>query len=283
MPWIAAGGLLLSGALGASSSKKAAAQQQHGAREAILEQRYQNQIARETLAPWTNLGGQAIGRLGTLMGLPSVMHAGKQYWATTEDQLPGSDIISLGGRLYSPTPPEGAGDLTRKFTLEDFASDPVTQLSFQHGLDEGRKAIERRSPLTSGYDSGATLKALTRFGTDYGNQKAGESRGRFVEDQTNLYNRMAGLAGSGQTASTQVGANAMQTGQNVSGILSSLGDAMGASKIAQGNAWGQALGGGLQTIGDYWNQKSMLDQILNRRGSPTSQSNALMNMWGAVG
>ena len=166
--------------------------------------------------------------------------------------------IALGGASGPGGAPGGlaSGDLARKFTMQDFMSDPVTQASFQFGLDEGRKAIERRAPLVGGFDSGSTLKALTRYGTDYGGQKAGESFNRFQTEGSNIYNRLANTAGLGQTSAAQTAnLGALQAG-NISELMANQGNAAAGSRIAQGNIWGSAAG----TIGNWWSEQNRLDQ-----------------------
>lgn len=156
-------------------------------------------------------------------------------------------------------PDAGYGDLLKKFTLADFWDDPVTQASYQQGLDQGTKALANMAGARGNRNSGAQLKALTRFTTDYtGNQAAG-SQARFVGDQTNLYNRLAGIAGTGQTAA-QTGAT-LGTSQagTVADLLTSQGNARGAAAIAKSNV----LGGALQSAGNT------LAKYFGSSGAPT--------------
>jgi len=160
-----------------------------------------------------------------------------------------AEFVSKYGEdaLAAATPKaDGYGDLLKKFTLADFWDDPVTQASYQQGLDQGTKALANMAGARGNRNSGAQLKALTRFSTDYtGNQAAG-SQARFVGDQTNLYNRLAGIAGSGQTAATNTGQFGQNTANNISGLLSAQGNARGAAAIAKGNA----LAGGVTSLGN---------------------------------
>jgi len=169
--------------------------------------------------------------------------------------------------------------LNRKFTVSDFYNDPVTQLSMQFGLDQGRKAIDLGAGAAGLRNSGATLKALTKFGTDYAGQQAGASRGRFVNDQDNLFNRLSGVAGTGQSA-TNATANAglntasgiagtlSNTGTNLSNLYSAQGNARGAAAIAGGNTWGNAF----NTIGDWWSQQNQVNKYRTPSFNPGSMS-----------
>lgn len=64
------GGSLASGLLGASASKKAASAQQAAAETATAEQARQFDLMRSDTAPYRQVGEAAIGRLGSLAGLP---------------------------------------------------------------------------------------------------------------------------------------------------------------------------------------------------------------------
>jgi hypothetical protein len=95
----------------------------------------------------------------------------------------------------------------------------VVQLGYQSGLDLGTKALKSMAPLTTGLDSGAALKELTQFGTDYtGRTMAAGSQARFVADQGNTFNRLAAMAGIGQagvTTSANAGTNAANNTTNL--------------------------------------------------------------------
>lgn len=231
MPWsaaIIAGGAIAGGAISANASRNAASEQGAASGAAIDEQRRQFDLNRSDLEPWRTAGQGAIGRLSGMLG-------------------PG-------------------GDLTKRFTVQDFLDDPVTKLSFQTGLDRGTQALDRMAGARGSRNSGAQLKALTQFGTDYGGTKAGESYGRFYGDQDRTFNRLAAVSGIGQTATNTGVAAGSNTASNISNILTAQGNARGAAAIAQGNAYS----GGLSTIGQWYNQNNMLDRLTaNRNQQPT--------------
>lgn len=178
--------------------------------------------------------------------------------------------------------------LTRKFTVADFYDDPVVKLGMQFGLDEGRKGIDRGAGAAGLRNSGQTLKALTRFGTDYAGGMAEGSNNRYLGERQNLrdllgykdvmtagaedrftgnqdrtYNQLAGLSGVGQNATNQGAALGTQLSGNIANLISAGGNATAASKIAGGNAWGNAF----STIGNWWGQKQMIDKLSQRGAS----------------
>lgn len=174
---------------------------------------------------------------------------------TTQGQVNWDALNAEAKRLWDEQATDPSfGSLTRNFTMADFEADPVAQLGFEYGLNQGTSAINKRAAAMGGYDSGATLKALTRFGNDYGNTKANESYNRFVNNQTNLFNRLSGLSGTGQQSANFVGAAGANMASNVGNLYAGMGNARGAASIAQGNAWSNALGGVANALGNAWTQ-----------------------------
>lgn len=92
------------------------------------------------------------------------------------------------------------GSLLRKFSQDDLENDVVYNTGLQFGLDEGNKALERRAAAYGGYDSGATLKALTRYANDYGTTKAEGAYNRFMDDKNTTYGFLSGQQGVGLSA-----------------------------------------------------------------------------------
>ena len=224
-----AGALVGSSVIGGESAKDAAKAQGQATDQAIAEQRRQYDLTREDFAPWREAGGDAVTRIRQLLGL-------------------GADT---GGGDF--------GALNRRFTVADFMNDPVIQQSFQFGLDQGTQALDRMAGARGNRKSGAQLKALTRFGQDYTGQQAGQAYNRFYGDQDRTFNRLAGVSGTGQTATQNLANIGSQTGTNIGNFLTAQGNARGAASIAQGNLWG----GALQNIGNWYAQNQMLDKILS--------------------
>lgn len=144
------------------------------------------------------------------------------------------------------------GSLLKKFSAEDLEADPVYQSGLKFGLDQGTGAINSRASALGQYDSGATLKALTRYANDYGSTKANESYNRYNNDNTNIYNRLAGISGAGQTATNQVAAAGANASNQIGGALSDMGNARAAGIVGGANAWGNALTSGANA---YQNQQ----------------------------
>lgn len=131
-------------------------------------------------------------------------------------------------------------DLGRSFTASDMMTDP----GYQFRMDEGTKALERSAAARGGLMSGATGKALARYGQDYASNEYNNAYNRFNNDRDRRYNQLAGLSGVGQTTSSQLANNAGQYGQQVGSNLMGLGNAIGAANISTANMNSNLLGQG---------------------------------------
>lgn len=155
-----------------------------------------------------------------------------------------------GFRPAAPRPgAPGFGDLNRDFTLADFTKDP----GYQFRLDEGRKALEASAAARGMLLSGATLKELDRYNQDFASGEYSNAYNRFNADRTTRFNRLASLAGVGQTSLQQTGQQGQQTANNIAENQLAAGNARAAGAIGQGNA----INNGLQTLGNWYLQRSM--------------------------
>jgi hypothetical protein len=277
MPWMIPTAIVGGSVIGSLGAGSAAKTQANATTQGIGEQRREFDITRADTAPYRDAGTGALAQLQAALGMkgPDTVYTGKsrqelsdiiaslkQQGAATKDPLFDREIADAttalnSGQNAGPGAPN-PGDLTRKFTVSDFWNDPVVQLGYQSGLDLGTKALKNAAPLTTGLDSGAALKELTQFGTDYtGRTMAAGSQARFVNDQGNVFNKLAALAGIGQTGVNTAAASGANTANNVSQMITGQGNAAGAAKIAGANAWG----GGLNSIANFWNSQNMLNSL----------------------
>lgn len=140
------------------------------------------------------------------------------------------------------------GSLMKKFDINDLNNDVVYNSGLQFGLDEGVKGLNRQAAAGGSLNSGATLKALTRYANDYGSTKAQQAFENFQTNKANIYNMLSGQQGIGLNATqNKAGINSnLMTGQ-ASNIMND-GTNQGNAKIAEGSAWSNAINGG---IGNY--------------------------------
>ncbi len=138
-----------------------------------------------------------------------------------------SAIAQLARELGQPMPQE--------------AIDPTKEPGYQFGLQQGQTALDRRIAAMGGRVSGAALKASTRYNQDYATTGYAAAYNRQNSARSERLNRLQALARFGQTAAATSGTAGTNSTNAITNMLTSQGDATGASKIAQGNIWGNAF------------------------------------------
>lgn len=111
---------------------------------------------------------------------------------------------------------------------------------YQFGLTQGQQAIDRQTAAGGGRISGAALKAAAQYGTDYATTGYSAAYSRQNQARTDRLNRLAALAGVGQTATQNVAAHGASTAGANSALMVAAGNNAGAAQLAQGNIWGNA-------------------------------------------
>lgn len=165
------------------------------------------------------------------------------------------------------------GSLMREYGADEFWADDGTQLGLQFGLDEGRKGLNRMAAASGGVLSGATQKALTRFGSDYMSTKFNEGFNRDQAKKSTTFNMLSGISGTGQAATQQVNAAGQNMANNVSNNMIGMGNARAASAIGQANAITGALGQGY----NMWQQNKLLGSLNGGGVDPYTAS--INNAW----
>jgi len=120
-------------------------------------------------------------------------------------------------------------DINKPITAADVMQDP----GYQFGMDQGQQALSRKFAAAGGRISGASMKAATRYGTDY----AASGYGAAYQRGQDRLNRLAALAGIGQTTNSSNAASGANSANAISNMITSQGNAAGAAQIAQGNIW----------------------------------------------
>jgi len=172
----------------------------------------------------------------------------QQFMQTREDQAPyraaGTNALAEMQRTAGNVP--GAF----KFGANDYQQDP----GYAFRLSEGQKALDRSAAARGGLISGGALKAAERFGQDMGSQEYQNAYNRAltgyntgVASENQLYNRQAGLAGIGQTATNLVGQAGQNYATNAGNMITGGAAAQAAGQVGMANA----ITGGLGTYLNY--------------------------------
>lgn len=177
----------------------------------------------------------------------------REAGVTSQNRL--MELLGLGGETTSPD----YGSLMRDFSMADYQADP----GYAFRQAEGLKGIEGSAAARGGLLSGGTLKGIQRFGQDLASQEYGNAYQRFKANQTDRYNKLAGIVNTGQGATNQLTSAAgnlgTQLGQNITGA----GNAQAAGAVGQANAWTNAIGQGY----NMYQQNQLMDLIRNPKAT----------------
>ncbi len=170
------------------------------------------------------------------------------YDQTREDQAPWREAGEGALDQINTGIGEG-GDFNRDFTLADFTKDPGYDFRLSQGLESVQGSRAARGSMLSG----STLKALQDYGSDYASGEYGKAYDRFNNDRTQRFNRLATVAGIGQTATNNVGTAGANTANNISSNQIGAGNAAASGAIGQGNA----ITGGLSNLQSLYQLNQM--------------------------
>lgn len=171
---------------------------------------------------WLNLGGNVIGAGINAYGANRA--AGIQSDAAKDANKTLLDMYNQNRADLEPWRTAGGNAITRAGKImEPGGGQALLEMDpgYAFRLGEGNKAIDRAAAARGMYDSGPTLKALTRYGQDF-------ASGEF----TNAYNRLLALAGMGQTAATNTGAYGTNTAARVAENQIGVGNTGAAANIS---------------------------------------------------
>lgn len=221
-------GPVIGATIGAKAAKSAADTQAASADRATALQREMFDRQVELQTPWRRAGENALHEMLTRTG--------------------------VGGN----TSDANYGDFARPFSMQDFQADP----GYGFRMAEGQKALDRAAAARGQFNSGRSMKDLARFSQGLASDEYGRAFDRFQGERTNRYNRLASLAGTGQTAANQTGAAAGSYGSNASDLITGAGNARAAGMVGSANAINSSIGQG-------WNMyqgNRMMDAYINRPG-----------------
>lgn len=166
------------------------------------------------------------------------------YEQSRTDQMPwlnqGKTSLNQLAGLMAP-----GKQLARSFGSADFRADP----GYQFRLQEGMRGVENSAAARGGLLSGNALKALANYSQQSASNEYMNAYNRFNNDQSNLYNRLAGLANTGQTTANSLGALGSNTAQSVGQNLMTAGQARASGYAGQANAVNGMINNGMQLVG----------------------------------
>ena len=219
------------GVVGAAGSMYAANKQAGAAQNAqnISQQQNAQQTSQER--PFMQSGVGAQNQLNYLLGEGNANNA--QYSGVNQ---------TLGG----------FGSLNAPFT-----ADTMKQYSpaYQFQMQQGQQGVLNQDAGSVGAESGAALKDLTSFNQNYANTAFSNAFNQYTTQQNNTYNRLYSLAGLGQNAASNTGAQGTALAGQSAQSAQNIGNAYAGGGIGVANNLGQAglyaaYGGGGQARPD---------------------------------
>jgi hypothetical protein len=227
MTWVAAA-IATSAALGYAGSKGQADAARYGANlqsQAAAAAAAQQQANLDRInaqqAPYRGIGYSSLNQIAGML-------PGEQQQYDAQGNVTGTT--------------QGTGYLTQQFGPEQLKSSlaPNYQFMLQQGLGAQNQA------MNVGGGGSNINRAGTKFAEDYASNAYQNAFNNFTNQQTNIYNRLAGIAGIGQTGQSATNA----AGTNATNAMGQLG--VGAAGAQAGGAVGaaNAMAGGLQGIGN---------------------------------
>ena len=228
------GALSLGGSLIQGNAAQSAASTQAGSQQAALNQQLAmfNQLNQQS-APFRQAGYTSLNQL--LGG--------------TAGQVPTFD---QSGNITGYT--QGNQSFTRPFTAQDLNS--YLAPNYQFMLNQGLGANTQNVNVGGGGSNVARANQV--FAENYAGNAYQNAFNNYQAQQSNIFNRLASLAGLGQSsAATSQGAGT-QAGQYIGNTLGNIGTAQAAGQIGAANA----LSGGFGSAGNY----ALLSSLLG--GSP---------------
>lgn len=154
-----------------------------------------------------------------------------------------------GGSPFDNTP--GGIQARRDNAFASFRADP----GYEFALEQGGKSLERSAAARGILNSGATARALTKFGQGLADQQYG-----------NYFSRLQSAAGVGQSATgstANAGQNYAQAGGNA---LMAGGAARASGYTGAANAWGNAAQGVAGSLNQGFENYFLMDALKNRGG-----------------
>jgi hypothetical protein len=225
------------------------------------------------------IGGSALlGYMGS-QGQASAASsaAGQQYQATQDAARQQREMFDILNKQQEPYRTAGTGALSQISTmLPDFtkmpaayrdftAADLKTNLAPNYEFMKAQGLGATQQAMNVGGGGSNVQRAGTKFAEDYASNAYQNALDNYMKQQTqsfnqqqtglgNVYNRLAGIAGIGQTAVGQTANLGTGTAANLGQLGIGGASALGAGQIGAANA----MAGGMQGIGNAASLASML-------------------------
>jgi hypothetical protein len=231
---------------------------------------------------WALAGSAVLGYLGSENQANAAENAANlQYQGTQQAARQQREMFDILNKQQAPYREAGYGALnkinemlpqfTRQFTAADLNANLAPNYEFmrQQGLGATAQGANVASP-----GSNVDL-AKTMFAENYAKGGYQDAVNNFRNQQTDIFNRLSGIAGIGQTAQGQAQTLGSSTGANLANLATGGANALAGGQVGAANAYA----GGLQNIGNT----GFLYSMLNPGGGSNVSGSNFMNQYNAIG
>ena len=135
--------------------------------------------------------------------------------------------------------------LTNQFNNQDLNAQLAPNYAFQ--LQQGEQAQNQAANATGGMVSGNALTGLENYTQNFAQNAYQNAFNNYNAQQTNIYNRLSGIAGIGLQGATGSANAQLGTGSNIAQLTQGIGQAQAAGQVGQANAYA----GAANNIGNY--------------------------------
>lgn len=237
MSWIAAaiaGGSIIGGAISANGAARGANAQVSAANRATDTQLSMFNTLNDQQKPYRDAGETSLGDLMRRLGLSGDPASG------------------------------GFGSLGHAFGPDDLKANLAPNYDFM--LKQGQGAVNAQANAMGGL-GGNSLKAINDYTQNYASNAYQQAYENYNTNQTNIYNRLASIAGLGQTAGSNSATGASGFASGIAGSQMGAGNAAAAGIVGGANAVGSSINNGVNGL--------LLSQFLNKYGAPAAAGGAV--------
>jgi len=161
--------------------------------------------------------------------------------------------------------------LTSQFSNADLNAQLAP--NYQFGLQQGQGTTNAAANAAGGMMSGNALQGLNQFSQNYAQNAYQNAFNNYQAQQTNIYNKLAGISGIGLQGATGTANALIGTGTNVANLTTGIGNAQAAGTIGQATAYGNNL----QNVGNL----AFLNSLGKGGSNQVNQANSAMNQYGS--
>lgn len=230
-----AGASLVGGLISSGASSEASREQVAAEREALAQQQKMFGQIQSNEYPFIQGGAAAQGQLNYLMGTGS---------RTNPDGTP------------MTSPAGGYGSLNAPFDMNTFKN---LSPQYQFNLQQGGQGTLNQDSNAQGAESGAALKDLMSFNSNFANNSFNSAFNNYQTQQNNIFNRLNSIATLGSNAGSNSATGASAFASGIGNTLGSIGASQAAGTVGSANA----LSGALQSGAGAFYSQNALNQILN--------------------